>query len=112
MDVSDALDEWLEFYRIKIVTKTSLNFVVTETVFGRDQECVVQVASRARLTPAQISTSAQFLLVHSKEPLSIDELLEFNSQDYIFVERGDWSPYGYYENIAQETNKPLVVETP
>lgn len=106
-DISDALTEWERPTIIKTVTVTTVDFVETETVTARTQNCVVQVANKEQLNKDTIDWSKEYLLIHSKESLSMGELIEFNGKDYRVFSRGLWDGYGYIEVIAEETKEPI-----
>jgi len=111
LDMSDALTEWERPTLIKTVTTTTVDFVETEVIAGRTQDCVIQVAQKEQLNPDTIDWSLEYLMVHSRSALAIDELIEFDGRDYIITEKGPWRGYGYYEVVAAETKRPLVEVT-
>jgi hypothetical protein len=112
LDVSDALTEWERPTVIKTVTETTEDFQRVETVTTRTQNCVIQVAEKEKLNPATIDWSLEYIMVHSRQGIEIDELIEYEGMDYIVIERGPWRGYGYTEVVAVETNRPLVTVTP
>ena len=109
LDVSDTLTEWERPTVIKTVTETTVDFQPVEAVTGRTQNCVIQVAEKEKLNPATIDWSLEYLMIHSKSDIDIDELIEYEGMDYIVIERGPWHGYGYTEVVAAETKRPLVV---
>ena len=111
LDVSDTLTEWERPTVIKTVTETTVDFQPVEAVTGRTQNCVIQVAEKEKLNPATIDWSLEYLMIHSKLLIEIDELIEYEGIDYIVLERGPWRGYGYTEVIAVETKRPLVMVT-
>lgn len=111
LDVSDALEEWERPTLIKTVTTTTVDFVEAEVVAGRTQDCVVQVAQKEQLNPDTINWSLEYLMVHSRSALEVDELIEYDGRDYIITEKGPWRGYGYYEVVAVETKRPVVEVT-
>ena len=108
LDVSDALTEWERPTVIKTVTESTVDFQRVETVTARTQSCVIQVAEKEKLNPATIDWSLEYLMIHSKLLIEIDELIEYEGIDYIVLERGPWRGYGYTEVIAVETKRPVV----
>lgn len=112
LDMSDVLTEWERPTTIKTVTKTTVDFQPIEVVTGRVQNCVVQVAQKEKLNPDTIDWSLEYILVHSKERILIDELIEHAGKDFIVIENGPWRGYGFYEVVAVETKRPLVKITP
>ena len=108
LDVSDALTEWGLPTVIKTITETTEDFQPADTVTARTQNCVVQVAEKEKLNPATIDWSLEYLMIHSKLLIEIDELIEYEGIDYIVLERGPWRGYGYTEVIAVETKRPVV----
>jgi hypothetical protein len=109
--MSSALRRWERLVPIKTVTKTTMNFVETEVVTIRNQLCVVQVADKEKLNPATIDWSLEYIMVHSSVPVLIGEYVEFSGMDYKVINRGAWRGYGFDDVIAEETKRPLLVET-
>jgi hypothetical protein len=108
LDVSDALTEWERPTVIKTVTETTVNFIPVESVASRTQNCVIQVAEKEKLNPSTIDWSLEYLMIHSKLLIEIDELIEYEGMDYIVIERGQWRGYGFTKVIAVETKRPVV----
>lgn len=111
LDVSDALNGLLQTVRIKTVTRTTTDFEPTNTVTGRDQQCVVQVAEKENVNPDTLDWSKEYIMVHSPQSIEIDELIEHDSKDFIVTQKGPWRGYGYFEVVAVETKEPVVQET-
>ena len=76
LDMSDALTEWERSYTLKVVTDTTVNFEPVRAVVERAQLCVVQVAQKEKLNPDTIDWSLEYLMIHSKTAIEIDELIE------------------------------------
>ena len=108
LDVSDALTEWERPTVIKTVTEATIDFQRVDTVTSRTQDCVIQVAEKEKLNPATIAWSLEYLKIHSKLSIEIDELIEYEGMDYIVIDRGPWRGYGYTEVIAVETKRPVT----
>ena len=111
-DMSDVLTAWERPVLIKTVTTTTVDFEPVETVAGRTQDCVVQVAEKERLNPDTIDWTLEYLMVHSKSGIEQGEYIEFDGRDYKVIERGPWRGYGYTEVVAEETKRPLLEVTP
>lgn len=107
LDVSDVLEEWERPHTIKTVTVETVDFEPVETVALRQQECVVQVADKEDLNKDTIDWAKEYLMIHSREPIAMGELLEFEGADYRVITRGSWRGYGYTEVTAEETKEPL-----
>ena len=112
LDVSDALTDWERPTVIKTVIEATVDFQPADTVTARTQNCVVQVAEKEKLNPATIDWSLEYLMIHSKLSIEIDELIEYEGMDYIVIDRGPWRGYGYTEVTAVETKRPVVTVTP
>ena len=108
LDISDALTEWERPTVIKTVTETTEDFQPVTVVTGRSQPCVIQVAEKEKLNPATIDWSLEYILIHSRSGIELDELIEYEGMDYIVTDRGPWRGYGYTEVVAAETKRPLV----
>jgi len=111
LDVSEALTEWERQTTIKTVTTTTVDFVPTEAVTSRIQPCVVQVAEKEKINLATIDWSLEYLMIHSRSELNIEELVEYDGRDYVIKQKGPWRGYGYHEVVAVETKRPLVEVT-
>jgi hypothetical protein len=110
-DMSSVLTAWESPFTIKTVTKTTVNFQPVVVVVARTQNCVVQVARIENLILDTINYALQYLMVHSKENIDIDELLVYQGRDFIIVQSGQWDGYGYTECVAEETKRAVVAVT-
>ena len=108
VDVSDALIEWEQPTVIKTVTESTVDFEPATVVTGRSQLCVVQVADKEKINPGTIDWSLEYILIHSRSGIGMDELIEHDGRDYKVTDRGPWRGYGYVEVVAAETKRPLV----
>ena len=108
LDVSDALTDWEWPTVIKTVTESTVDFQPVTVVTGRSQLCVVQVANKEKINPGTIDWSLEYILIHSRSGIGMDELIEHDGRDYKVTDRGPWRGYGYVEVVAAETKRPLV----
>jgi hypothetical protein len=107
-DMSIALAEWAVPVVVKTVTQRTVDFETVEHVASRTINAVVQPAQKEKLNSDQIDWSLRYLLVHSTEPMTAGEFIEYQGWDYKIVDHGDWQAYGYTEAIAEQTKrKPL-----
>ena len=111
LDVSDALTDWERPTIIKTVTESTVDFQPVTVVTGRSQLCVVQVADKEKINPGTIDWSLEYILIHSRSGIAVDELIEHDGRDYKVTDRGPWRGYGYTEVTAAETKRPLVQPT-
>ena len=111
LDVSDALTDWERPTIIKTVTESTVDFEPATVVTGRSQLCVVQVADKEKINPGTIDWSLEYIMVHSRSGIEIDDLIEHDGRDYKVTDRGPWRGYGYFEVIAVETKRPVVQPT-
>ena len=111
LDVSDALTDWEKPTVIKSVTESTVDFQPVTVVTVRSQLCVVQVANKEKINPGTIDWSLEYIMVHSRQGIEMDELIEHDGRDYKVTDRGPWRGYGYTEVVAAETKRPLVVAT-
>ena len=111
LDVSDALTDWERPTVIKTVTESTVDFEPATVVTGRSQLCVVQVADKEKINPGTIDWSLEYILIHSRQGIEMDELIEHDGRDYKVTDRGPWRGYGYVEVVAAETKRPSVVVT-
>ena len=111
LDVSDALTDWEQATVIKSVTESTVDFQPVTVVTGRSQLCVIQVAEKEKINPGTIDWSLEYIMVHSRQGIDIDELIVHDGRDYKVTDRGPWRGYGYTEVVAAETKRPLVEPT-
>lgn len=102
LDVSEALDEWSRPTTIKTVTTTTVDFVKTETVVARTQDCVIQSAQKDKLQVGQIDWTKEYIWLHSPDAIAVGELVEHNGKDYKVLPPAQWRGYGYADWIAEE----------
>jgi len=110
-DMSDVLRSWERTIIVKTVSRATVNFVETDTAVFRNQLIVVQVAEKEALNSVTINWSLQYIQLHTREALELEELVQFDGKDYKVIQGGDWNGYGYIECVAEETGRPLVTET-
>jgi hypothetical protein len=110
-NMGDVLSAWEKPHLIKAVTLTTVDFVETEIVVGRTQNCVVQVAEKEKLNSETIDWALEYLMIHSKLDIEIGEYIEYKGRDFKVISRGPWEDYGYTEVFAEETKRPLKVVT-
>ena len=77
LDVSEALDDLERTVTIKTVTVSTVDFVKSENVTTRPQDCVIQVASPQSLKALDVDTSFRHIRAHSKSDINLKELIEF-----------------------------------
>lgn len=100
--MGEVLDDFLQSVKIKIVTVATVDFVETETVVENNIQAVVQVAQKEKLNPQALDWSKRYIQVHSKSPLDMRALVEYQGKDYKIFELNDYSDYGYFEAICEE----------
>ncbi len=110
-DMSDVLIEWETSVTIKTVTETTVNFNPVNTVKGRTQLCVIQVADKEKINPQTIDWSLEYIMIHSRSAIQMGELVFYKGVDFKVISRGPWTSYGYTEVIAAETKRTIVAVT-
>jgi hypothetical protein len=111
IDLSPAIELLSSEHTIKNVSITTTNFVQSIVVTSRSQECLVQSAEKDKLNPDTIDYSNDYLMVHSLENLNNGEYILYKSKDFKFIGKGDYNDFGYCEQLAEETKRPLLVST-
>ena len=106
--MSGTLAGWTLPYTVKTVTRTTADFVETESVVTRQVQAVVQVADKNRLSADQIDWSLRYLMVHTSSELANGEYIEFQGEDYKIVDNGDYQLYGFTEATAEQTKRPVI----
>lgn len=105
-DVSDALEEWVSDYTVKTLTRTTVDFEPVDVVTPRTVQAMVQPADPQRLqTLAGLDWSLKYVTVHSLDAVAVGEYIEYRGEDYKLVSTTDWSDYGYYKAIGEQTKR-------
>lgn len=110
-NMADVLDEWEIPVLVKTVTKTSVDFVVTKVITGQTVPAVVQPAQLETLDPETLDRSRDYLQIHSKQDILLDQFVEYDGRDFKVISRGNYGLYGFNEVIAEETKLPLLQVT-
>jgi len=110
-NVSHVLGVWSSIYRVKTITRQTVDYVDADVVTGRNVAAVVQPADKTKLNADNIDWSLRYLLIHSAEELADGELIVYQGEDYKIIADGDWQLYGHSEVLAEQTKRPLVAET-
>jgi hypothetical protein len=111
-DMADVLLDWQTPRRVKTVTRQTVNFVAADVVVGRDVPMLVQPASPEALQVLDIDHSLRYIQIHSTEPLSMGELVEYGAEDFKIITPTNYQDYDYTSAIAEQTKRALLVETP
>lgn len=109
-DVSDALEEWVSDYTVKTLTRTTVDFEPVDVVTPRTVRAMVQPADPQRLqTLDGLDWSLKYVLVLSLDAVAVGEYIEYRGEDYKLIPATDWSGYGYYKAIGEQTKRtPLT----
>lgn len=110
-DMSDTLSEWSRTYLLKTVTRATVDFVEVDTVVVGTVSAVVQVADKNRLNVDRIDWSLRYLLVHTSDPLTVGQYIEYQGGDYKIIDGGDFQDYGFSELVAEQTKRTLLEAT-
>lgn len=110
-DMSDTLTEWEQNILLKTVSVTSVDFVETEVITAINRRAVVQVAEKENLKLDSLDWAKEYKLFHSKFSIDIGQFVEVNSKDFKIVSLENYSDYGYYAAVGEETKQPLLVAT-
>ena len=111
-DMSDVLTEWEVPVKLKTVTRKTADFEAADIVVVEDRLMVVQPADKEQLNAEDIDWSLEYVEVHSKDPASVGQFVEWEGKDYKLITGGNYRLYGYHHVIGEETKKPLLIETP
>ena len=105
-DVSDALEEWVSAYTVKTLTRTTVDFEPADVVTPRIVRAMIQPADPQRLQIlAGLDWSLKYIAVHSLDAVAVGERIEYRGEDYKLVSSTDWSDYGYYSAIGEQTKQ-------
>lgn len=107
MDVSEILECFSQPVILKRVTKTSVDFVESESDIESTIDAVVQPADPKRLNSDNIDWSQENLQVHTKAVVDVGQFIEYKSKDYKVVVSKNYSDYGYYDIVIEATNRTV-----
>lgn len=110
-DMSDVLTEWEIPVLLKTVQQITVDLRPADVVTVEPILAVCQPAQKERINPDIIDWSKAYIQVHTKRELFTNQVIEFNGEDYRITEDGNYALYGYSEVIAEQTKKPLLIET-
>jgi len=108
-DMREVLTEWEQPVKLKTVSVTTIDFIETQIVTVENKRAVLQVADKEKLNIDSLNWSKSYRLIHSKFPIDIDQYIEANGKDYKIVGLEDYSEYGYFAAVGEETKKALLV---
>lgn len=107
-NVSAAIATWESAYTVKTVTTTTVDFLPVTSISTRVQLLMAQVADKESLQMDTLDWSLEYLMVHSRFPLQMEEIIVYKGRDFVIVRRGEWSDYGYFEVVAEEMKRASV----
>ena len=110
-DMSDALMGWMHPRIVKAVTKATIDFEPADRVSVRTVNAAVQSMPKGELNPDIVDWSLNYIQVHSNTPIAIGDFIEYKGEDYKVIDDTDYSDYGYYMVIAEQTKRAPLVET-
>lgn len=97
--------------KLKTVTITSIDFEETEVITVATFQGAVHPAQKQKLNPETVDWSKQYIKCFSETVLNIGQFIEYKNKDFKIIELGNYSEYGYYVGIGEETSKPLLEAT-
>lgn len=110
-NVKNALTGWMQPVKVKAVTRTTVDFVLSESVTVRTIPAVVQPTQKTNLNADTLNWSQPHITIHTPERVHLGEVIEWMAADYKVVEVADWSQYGYFEAVCEATGKAVLQET-
>lgn len=111
-NVSDALPGWEQEVSIKTVTTTTVDFKPTDVVTVKPFLAVCQPTKKTRLNADILDWSRVHTTFHSAEAMTHGQFIEYKGKDFKIIDPADYSEYGYWVAIGEETLKPLLQATP
>lgn len=110
LDMSDALEGFLQTVTRKTVATASVDFVKTQTVTGKVVLAVVQPARRTDINKDVMDYSLRYIQVHSKEVMQVGQFIQYQGEDWEIIQPGAYGDYGYYEVFAQQCKSVMEVD--
>lgn len=103
-DMGDALEGLTQPVEYYSVTQTIVDYKPAEQLTLVDGfEAVVQPAERQRLDPDTYDFSLRHKLLHSRQPMATGDQIVHAGITYRAPEDADYSDYGFYEAVFEET---------
>jgi hypothetical protein len=110
-NVKNALTGWMQPVTVKTLARTTVDFVLSESVTVRVIPAVVQPTQKTSLNADTLNWSQPHITIHTPERVHLGEVVEWMAADYKVVEVADWSQYGYFEAVCEATGKAVLQET-
>lgn len=109
-DMSDVLSEWEQDVLRKVVDRQTVDFEPVDVVTAYTMRAVVQVERPENLNMDTLDWSRRYIKIHTNDDsLNVGEFLEYQGQDYKIVTDSDFSDYGFYRAIGEQTKEALLV---
>lgn len=112
MDMGDTLDEWSQTIKLKTLVDATVRFQPVKAVTVADILAVVQPPRPEVIAKLNLDLTARYFTLHTRTPVVTGQFFEYKGADYRIVELTDWSDYGYYEAIGQDTKEALLLPLP
>lgn len=111
--MSGVLRSWEQPVLLKTVSKTSIDFIETETVTVETITAVVQPADKTKLKMDSLNWDKEYVLIHKRGTgVAIGQYIEWNGEDFkVIGPNGNYKDYGFIEVVGEATNKSLLVAT-
>ena len=106
-----VLDGWLQTVLLKTVTRTTVDFKPVEVVTVEPLLAVVQPTAKTNLNKDTLDWTKDNFTFHSKAALKIGQLIEYKGRDFKLAQVADYSDYGYWEAVGEDTKQPVRVAT-
>lgn len=110
-NVFEALGDWQQPVVLKTSVTTSIDFVETTIVTGESIDAVVQPTKLTTLNTDTLDWSREHFTFHSGDDMKHGQFIEYKGRDFKIVDRADYSDYGYFEAVGEETKAPLLQVT-
>ncbi len=114
-NVADVLTDWEVNVILKTVTVTTINFEKVVTVDPFPIRAVCQPAEKSQLKPEIVDWNLEYLWVHYKGRIVIDQYVEHRGKNWRVVQAQNWHvngepiegdlqdrDYGYSEAVCEE----------
>lgn len=108
LSMADVLQGETESKLVKTVTRTTNDFVESESIAGRQVDMLVQPADPKRLQSDDIDWALEYIMVHALQEVAVGEYVEHKGKDFKIISRTPWTDYGYDELLGEETKQSLL----
>jgi hypothetical protein len=102
LDMSDALTDFTQAVTLSKLTSFTVDFEDFEECEDSIIQAVIQPAQKEDLNIGNVDWSKSYILIHSTDAFSINDIITWQGVKYKVITRGNFNDYCYYEGIGEQ----------